>query len=67
MFLCCRYHKQFHHGISSVSGNTFVDPIEKRTVDSNVVEGLCHQCGQWVVVSSAKRRNLVMWFRHAHK
>ncbi|CAO3623189.1 unnamed protein product [Cunninghamella echinulata] len=61
------YHKQFYHGISSVSGAEFVQPIETRWVDQDLVEGLCHQCHQWVAVSNVKRKNSVLWFRHAHK
>ncbi|KAI8334401.1 hypothetical protein BC941DRAFT_472984 [Chlamydoabsidia padenii] len=61
------YHKQFYHGISSVSGAEFVKPVDTRWVDQDLVEGLCHQCQQWVAVSNVKRKNSVLWFRHAHK
>ncbi|KAI7882670.1 hypothetical protein K492DRAFT_144848 [Lichtheimia hyalospora FSU 10163] len=61
------YHKQFFHGISSVSGQPFVKPLETRWVDQDLVEGLCHQCRQWVPVSNVKRKNSVLWYRHAHK
>ncbi|KAI9314923.1 hypothetical protein BX666DRAFT_1964748 [Dichotomocladium elegans] len=61
------YHKQFFHGISSVSGKEFIQPLETRWVDHDLVEGLCHQCHQWVSVSNVKRKNSVLWFRHAHK
>ncbi|KAL0092476.1 hypothetical protein J3Q64DRAFT_1633591 [Phycomyces blakesleeanus] len=46
------YHKQFFHGISSVSGKEFMQPLETRWVDQDLVEGLCHQCHQWVSVSN---------------
>ena len=62
-----RYHKQFFHGISSVSGKEFMQPLETRWVDQDLVEGLCHQCRQWVSVSNVKRKNSVLWYRHAHK
>lgn len=62
-----RYHKQFFHGISSVSGKEFTDPVETRFVDKDLQEGLCHQCHQWIPVSNAKRKNTVLWYRHAHK
>lgn len=62
-----RYHKQFYHGISSVSGKEFVQPVETRWVDQDLVEGLCHQCHTWVAVSNVKRKNSVLWYRHAHK
>ncbi|KXN68315.1 hypothetical protein CONCODRAFT_22611, partial [Conidiobolus coronatus NRRL 28638] len=61
------YHKQFYHGICSTSGKFFCAPIRTRTKDNQMVEGLCHQCNRWVPVSSTKRRNSVLWFRHAQK
>ncbi|GAB5590197.1 hypothetical protein Unana1_05097 [Umbelopsis nana] len=61
------YHKQFFHGISSVSGKEFTGPLETRWVDQDLREGLCHQCHEWVPVSNVKRKNRVLWYRHAHK
>lgn len=61
------YHKQFYHGISSVSGKEFVEPLEKRWVAQDLIEGLCHQCNTWIAVSNVKRKNSVLWYRHAHK
>jgi len=52
------YHRQFHHGISSVSGRPFLPPYEVRQVQRSEglgpatatagavkLEGLCHSCG----------------------
>ncbi|KAI9228066.1 MAG: hypothetical protein DHS80DRAFT_5959, partial [Piptocephalis tieghemiana] len=65
------YHKQFFHGISSVTGAPFFPPLETRMTHASdpegPVEGLCHQCRNWVPVSSGRRKNTVLWFRHAHK
>ncbi|KAJ1850489.1 hypothetical protein LPJ73_003429 [Coemansia sp. RSA 2703] len=61
------YHKQFAHGISSVSGRPFVRPLQVRHYDADILEGLCHQCQVWVPIANSKRRNSVLWFRHAHK
>ncbi|KAL0090325.1 hypothetical protein J3Q64DRAFT_1729364 [Phycomyces blakesleeanus] len=61
------YHKQFFHGISSVSGKAFVLPLEQRDGEHDVIEGLCHQCHQYVPICNAKRKNSVLWYRHAHK
>ncbi|KAJ2497879.1 hypothetical protein GGH96_004757 [Coemansia sp. RSA 1972] len=61
------YHKQFLHGISSVSGRPFIRPVQVRHFDADIIEGLCHQCQQWVPIANSKRRNSVLWFRHAHK
>lgn len=61
------YHKQFCHGISSISGQSFQRPLEIRWLDGETLEGLCHQCHGWVMVANYKRRNSVLWYRHAHK
>lgn len=61
------YHKQFFHGISSVSGKTFRKPLEQRAGDHDVIEGLCHQCKMFVPICNSKRKNSVLWYRHAHK
>jgi hypothetical protein len=61
------YHKQFYHGISSVSGKAFQRPLEQRAGEHDVIEGLCHQCKQFVPICNSKRKNSVLWYRHAHK
>lgn len=68
-FLPCtsRYHKQFFHGISSVSGQHFAEPLEQRVGENDIIEGLCHQCGQFVPVCNGRRKNNLLWYRHAHK
>lgn len=66
-FMLIRYHKQFFHGISSVSGRQFMDPIDQRWGDQDAIEGLCHQCRHWISICTSKRKNSVLWYRHAHK
>ncbi|KAI9323877.1 hypothetical protein BX666DRAFT_1891268 [Dichotomocladium elegans] len=62
------YHKQFYHGISSVSGKRFAEPLEQRLSPDGVIEGLCHQCGYYVPICNGKRkRNNILWYKHAHK
>ncbi|KAI8365224.1 uncharacterized protein BYT42DRAFT_589230 [Radiomyces spectabilis] len=63
------YHKQFFHGISSVSGKPFLDPIDQRVgPQQDTIEGLCHQCRQYVLICNGRRKNNnVLWYRHAHK
>ncbi|SAM01414.1 hypothetical protein [Absidia glauca] len=62
------YHKQFFHGISSVSGQPFTSPLEQRiNKETDLLEGLCHQCLQFVPICNTKRKNSVLWYRHAHK
>ncbi|CEJ00093.1 hypothetical protein RMCBS344292_14162 [Rhizopus microsporus] len=62
------YHKQFYHGISSVSGKPFIKPIEQRMGKGDIIEGLCHQCHRFVPACNGKKKNnYMLWYRHAHK
>lgn len=62
------YHKQFFHGISSVSGKPFMPPKRTRIGHHDTLEGHCHQCDAWIPISNAKnKKNTVLWYRHAHK
>ncbi|KAI9142073.1 hypothetical protein BKA69DRAFT_1018907, partial [Paraphysoderma sedebokerense] len=62
------YHMQYFHGICSTTGQPFYEPIEKRLRPQTVLEGLCHQCKEWVVISGRKKNtNASLWYRHAHK
>ncbi|KAJ1506084.1 hypothetical protein HMI55_001325 [Coelomomyces lativittatus] len=68
------YHKQFVHGISSVSGMPFWQPTEKRWNEhpsgKRLFEGLCPQCQQWIPLISPHKRHphrWVAWYRHAYK
>ncbi|KAG0308643.1 hypothetical protein BGZ99_001102, partial [Dissophora globulifera] len=61
------YHKQFFHGISSVSGKLFSNPVTTRQMEQDDIEGLCHQCNEWIPISNHKRQNSMLWYRHAHK
>ncbi|KAI8336026.1 hypothetical protein BD560DRAFT_413909 [Blakeslea trispora] len=62
------YHKQFYHGISSVSGKPFMKPMEQRMGKGDVIEGLCHQCNRFVPACNGKKKNnYMLWYRHAHK
>lgn len=66
-WLFIRYHKQFFHGISSVSGKLFSNPVSTRQMEQDDIEGLCHQCNEWIPISNHKRQNSMLWYRHAHK
>ncbi|CEP16441.1 hypothetical protein [Parasitella parasitica] len=62
------YHKQFYHGISSVSGKSFIKPLEQRIGKGDMIEGLCHQCHRFVSACNGKKKNnYMLWYRHAHK
>ncbi|GAA5989863.1 hypothetical protein JCM5350_006592 [Sporobolomyces pararoseus] len=77
------YHRTFVHGISSVSGQPFSDPIETRCVSVDerglsTLEGLCGSCSSWSTyetyrsnpsssLSSELTASQTMWFRHAHE
>jgi hypothetical protein len=66
-----RYHLQFSHGISSVSGSQFKSPEEIRvlwllnmterlsmqTLPANIlIEGLCHNCNEWKPLNRNKKK-----------
>lgn len=55
--MCCfRYHRQYTHGISSVSGNPFSNPVSFRQSQTDAsTEALCHQCNEWVIYTSRKQ------------
>ncbi|PWN53075.1 hypothetical protein IE53DRAFT_219322 [Violaceomyces palustris] len=64
------WYDQVHkHGISSVSGLRFTAPTHLRVYAdaAGTVEGKCHQCGEWILICTAKRRrNFAAFFKHAH-
>ncbi|KAN0063743.1 hypothetical protein ACQY0O_003793 [Thecaphora frezii] len=64
------WYDQVHkHGISSVSGLRFTAPTHLRVYAdaAGTVEGKCHQCKEWVLICTAKRRrNFAAFFKHAH-
>ncbi|KAI9319963.1 hypothetical protein BX666DRAFT_1917682 [Dichotomocladium elegans] len=62
------YHKQFYHGISSVTGKRFAEALQQRIGPDGILQGLCHQCGRFVpICNGKKRRNHLLWYKHAHK
>ncbi|ORY41813.1 hypothetical protein LY90DRAFT_334762, partial [Neocallimastix californiae] len=75
------YHKQFFHGISSVSGKPFRSPLATKILDYaeilDSVVGLCHHCKKWIPLMITKKRKIndiinnngmtILWYRHAHK
>lgn len=51
-----RYHRQYTHGISSVSGQPFTTAVSFRQAENDgSTEALCHQCNEWVVYTSRKQ------------
>lgn len=66
------YHRQFQHGVSSVSGHFFLPPVEtKPTEAGDKTEGLCHSCGLWVPYQNSRQgssqvKGPTLWYRHAH-
>lgn len=58
------------HGISSVSGLRFTPPTHLRCFSdaAGTTEGKCHQCDQWILICTAKRkRSFAAWYKHAHQ
>ena len=64
------WYDQVHkHGISSVSGLRFTPPTHLKIYSdaAGTVEAKCHQCKEWVLICTAKRRrNFAAFFKHAH-
>ncbi|ORY00639.1 hypothetical protein K493DRAFT_278643 [Basidiobolus meristosporus CBS 931.73] len=60
------YHVQFYHGISATSGHYYRAPLQMSTFE-NGIKGVCHQCREVVAVCHAKKKDMALWFRHAHK
>ncbi|PGH20431.1 hypothetical protein AJ80_03577 [Polytolypa hystricis UAMH7299] len=62
------YDKSFTHGISAATGQPFAPPKETRRTEgnTNVWEGLCGNCDDWVALVSSKKKGTT-WFRHAYK
>ncbi|KAK2765559.1 hypothetical protein FQN54_008413 [Arachnomyces sp. PD_36] len=62
------YDKSFTHGISAATGQAFEGPEKVRKMEGSteVWEGLCGSCGEWVALVSSKKKGTT-WFRHAYK
>lgn len=62
------YHCSFFHGISAATGQLFKAPLDFRrsSANSEVWEGLCGNCRQWVSLVNAKKKG-TSYFRHAYK
>ncbi|GAA5830427.1 hypothetical protein JCM3766R1_002714 [Sporobolomyces carnicolor] len=68
------YHRTFVHGISSISGRPFSNPIETRCATSGDrgdahLEGFCRTCLDWHAFEtyrSNRSASRVLWYRHAH-
>lgn len=62
------YDKSFSHGISAATGSSFQEPQQRRRMDGNsdVWEGLCGSCNDWIALVSSKKKGTT-WFRHAYK
>lgn len=62
------YDKSFTHGISAATGQAFEGPAKTRRMEGSteVWEGLCGSCGEWVALVSSKKKGTT-WFRHAYK
>ncbi|GAA5964214.1 hypothetical protein JCM3765_002773 [Sporobolomyces pararoseus] len=77
------YHRTFVHGISSISGQPFSNPIETRCVSVDerglsTLQGLCGTCSSWTTFETYRSKlssssgpaltaSRTMWYRHAHE
>lgn len=69
---------QFAHGVSATTGRPFSPPLSYRTSSrrhplkferSEILEGRCHKCKNWVPVESTKDCEVkvkeLFWWKHA--
>lgn len=64
------YHLQNAHGICQITGQVCTPPLQLRIYHdgSQVTDGLCGTCHQWITIGTARRRrNFSSWFEHARK
>ncbi|KAI3332698.1 hypothetical protein F4824DRAFT_286169 [Ustulina deusta] len=61
-----KHDRSILHGISSLTGNSFPQPIKVRWGITHGIEGLCARCNDWIVL----KRNTFgeeSWFTHSQK
>ncbi|BGP12754.1 hypothetical protein JCM10213_008893 [Rhodosporidiobolus nylandii] len=74
------YHMSYAHGISNLTGLPFSPPVAMRVVKTNnktkdtrseMTEGQCHKCNQWIALLSVKNVDAIVpeliWWKHAKK
>ncbi|KAM0756653.1 hypothetical protein T439DRAFT_376808 [Meredithblackwellia eburnea MCA 4105] len=71
------YHMNHHHGVSKATGLPFSPPKSARTVPQDarrgyrdsMLEGLCHNCEDWIPLLTAKQVETaipeLIWWKHA--
>ncbi|CAG8583549.1 3662_t:CDS:10 [Dentiscutata heterogama] len=66
------YHLNYQHGISSITGRPFAQPIAERlNKKSGMKEALCHKCNKWILNQSPRDKDVLVpeiyWYKHAQK
>ncbi|CAG8633359.1 32317_t:CDS:2, partial [Racocetra persica] len=66
------YHLNYQHGISSITGRPFSQPIAERlNKKSGMKEALCHKCNKWILNQSPRDKDVLVpeiyWYKHAQK
>ncbi|GAA5921905.1 hypothetical protein JCM1841_000972 [Sporobolomyces salmonicolor] len=74
------YHMSYAHGLSNLTGLPFSPPTSMRIVDlpnstkdtrSQMTQGLCHKCNEWIPLLSVKNIDAIVpeliWWKHAKK
>ncbi|PIA19348.1 hypothetical protein COEREDRAFT_37817 [Coemansia reversa NRRL 1564] len=67
-----RYHLNYFHGVSSLTGRPFPEPLEIRNVGSAAGrsrrQGLCGICKTWVYMDSSRKVCInvpeIYWWKH---
>ncbi|KAJ1961912.1 hypothetical protein GGI12_002971, partial [Dipsacomyces acuminosporus] len=68
-----RYHLNYFHGISSLTGRPLPKPVSIRTVRDRSGrqrrQGLCAVCDGWVYIDSSRKVQInvadIFWWKHA--
>ncbi|KAI9298615.1 hypothetical protein K502DRAFT_286148, partial [Neoconidiobolus thromboides FSU 785] len=63
------YHMNNIHGIAS-NGYGYKEPIKTRNQEIEILQGLCHQCYQWIDLNKYPNKSKIenlLWKKHVQK
>jgi hypothetical protein len=56
-----RYHLNYQHGISSITGRPFAQPTAERVnKKTGMKEALCHKCNKWILNQSPRDKDVLV-------
>jgi hypothetical protein len=61
LILFFRYHLNYQHGISSITGKQFAQPTAERVnKKTGMKEALCHKCNKWILNQSPRDKDVLV-------